>query len=254
MKTRRIDKFLVDRINLSRNKIVSLIEKKLIEVNGNVINDKSHLVNSNDEIIIKKIKVYVSRGAYKLLHAIKHYKINLENKICLDVGCSTGGFSQVMLEGKAKFIYAIDVGYKQFNRKLLSKTNFLNLNRSDFEHKIDFIACDVSFISLTKIIEHINKIFAYPFKLVCLIKPEFELTPKIIAKNKGHVDLKYHKKVIEKILSLAKKLNLKIHEPVKSPIVGAKKGNIEYLIWFGTEGEPAEFNISDIVETAHKEL
>lgn len=237
MKTTRIDKFLVDRINLSRNKIVSLIEKKLIEVNGNFINDKSHLVNSNDEIIIKKIKVYVSRGAYKLLHAIKHYKINLENKICLDVGCSTGGFSQVMLEGKAKFIYAIDVGYKQFNRKLLSKkiclkekTNFLNLNSRDFAHKIDFIACDVSFISLTKIIEHINKIFAYPFKLVCLIKPEFELTPKIIAKNKGHVDLKYHKKVIEKILSLAKKLNLKIHEPIKSPIVGAKKRNIEYLI------------------------
>lgn len=237
MKTTRIDKFLVDRINLSRNKIVSLIEKKLIRVNGNVINDKSHLVNGNDEIIIKKTKVYVSRGAYKLLHAISYYKINLENKICLDIGCSTGGFSQVMLENKAKFIYAIDVGYKQFNHKLLSKkiclkekTNFLNLNSTDFENKIDFIACDVSFISLAKIIRHIHKIFPYPFKLVCLIKPEFELTPKIIAKNKGYVNLKYHKKVIEKILSLAKKLNFKIHEPIKSPIAGAKKRNIEYLV------------------------
>ena len=237
MKTTRIDKFLVDRINLSRNKIVSLIEKKLIRVNGNVINDKSHLVNSNDEIIIKKTKVYVSRGAYKLLHAISYYKINLENKICLDIGCSTGGFSQVMLENKAKFIYAIDVGYKQFNHKLLSKkiclkekTNFLNLNSTDFANKIDFIGCDVSFISLAKIIKHIHKIFPYPFKLVCLIKPEFELTPKIIAKNKGYVNLKYHKKVIEKILSLAKKLNFKIHEPIKSPIVGVKKRNIEYLV------------------------
>ena len=237
MKTTRIDKFLVNRINLSRNKIVSLIEKKLIKVNGNVINNKSYLVNTNDEIVIDKKKVYVSRGAYKLLHALKYYKINLKNKVCLDIGCSTGGFSQVMLESKAKIIYAIDTGHKQFNSKLLSKkvylkekTNFLDLNSVDFKHKIDFIACDVSFISLTKIIEHINKIFLYPFKLVCLIKPEFELTPKIIAKNKGYVNSKYHKKVIEKILSLAKKLNFKIYETIKSPIIGAKKGNIEYLV------------------------
>ena len=234
----RIDKFLANRTNLSRNKIITLINKKLIKVNNKIINDKSHLVGDNDKIVIKKIKIYVSRGAYKLLHALRYYKINLKNKVCLDIGCSTGGFSQVMLENKANFIYAIDVGYKQFNTKLLlskriclkEKTNFLNLNGSNFKHKIDFIACDVSFISLTKIIKHINKIFFYPFKLICLIKPEFELTPKIIAKNKGYVSSKYHKKVIEKILSLAKKLNFKINEVIKSPIIGAKKGNIEYLI------------------------
>ena len=236
MKTVRIDKFLVEQTNLSRNKIVPLIEQGHVKVNDKVIKDKSCLVSNNYRITVDETKIYVSRGAYKLLHALKYYKINLTNKVCLDIGCSTGGFSQVMLENKAKFIYAIDSGYKQFNSKLLSekvclkeKTNFLDLNSKDFICKIDFIACDVSFISLTKIIEHVNKIFSYPFKMVCLIKPEFELTPKIIAKNKGYVNPKYHKKVIEKILSLAKKLNFKNYETTKSPIIGAKKGNNEYF-------------------------
>lgn len=233
----RIDKFLSGRINLSRNKIITLINKKLVKVNNKIIEDKSYLVGDKDQITIEKTKIYVSRGAYKLLHALNHYKINLKDKICLDIGCSTGGFTQVILESKAKFVYAIDVGHKQFNLNLLSKkvclkekTNFLNLNNNNFKQKIDFIACDVGFISLTKIITHISKIFSYPFKLVCLIKPEFELTPKIIAKNKGYVNPKYHKKIIEKILLLATKLNFKIYDVIKSPITGAKKNNIEFLV------------------------
>lgn len=236
-KKNRLDKFLASHTNFSRNKIIDLINKKLVKVNNKIIEDKSYLIGDKDKITIEKTKIYVSRAAYKLLYALDHYKINLKDKVCLDIGCSTGGFTQVMLESKAKFVYAIDVGYKQFNRNLLSekvclkeKTNFLNLNSNDFKQRIDFIACDVSFVSITKMITHINKIFSYPFKLVCLIKPEFELTPKIMAKSKGYVNSKYHNKVIKKILSLAKKLNFKIYDVIKSPILGAKKNNIEFLV------------------------
>ncbi len=171
------------------------------------------------------------------MKAIEYFHISLNDKICLDIGCSTGGFSQVMLKHNAKKIYAVDVGTNQFDKTLYcnkivlrEKTHFCSTKTSDFE-KIDFIACDVSFISATKIIEHINKIFKYPLSFVCLIKPQFELTKEILDKCKGLIPIKYHKQAISKVCSSAKRCGFNVGEVIQSPILGAKSNNIEYLVY-----------------------
>ncbi|MCQ2748315.1 MAG: hypothetical protein MJ223_03785 [Mycoplasmoidaceae bacterium] len=171
-----------------------------------------------------------------MLKAIEAFNINLKDKVCLDIGCSTGGFSQVMLKHGAKKIYAVDVGTNQFDETILSdkvvlmeQTHFCKTTKDLFE-KIDFIACDVSFISATKIIEHVNNLFDYPLQFVCLIKPQFELTKEILDKCKGVIPEKYHQQAITKVCSYAKSLGFKLSDVIKSPIQGAKSNNKEYLL------------------------
>ena len=238
-KSLRLDSFLVSTGKVdSRNKVISLIKQKKVLVNDVVIEKPSHILDLTDKVEIIKNDEYVSRGAYKLIEAIKTFKLNLKDKVCLDIGSSTGGFSQVMLENGAKIIYAVDVGTNQFDKKLLSNkimlmenTHFLSLNENSFQHKINFIACDVSFISATKIIEHVCKIIKNNFTFVCLIKPQFELTKQIMDKNKGKVVNKiHHDMAIKKIVDTAKTFNLDFSKVIESPILGAKKENKEFLI------------------------
>ncbi|MCQ2956800.1 MAG: hypothetical protein MJ233_02970 [Mycoplasmoidaceae bacterium] len=171
-----------------------------------------------------------------MLKALDTYKIDLNNKVCLDIGCSTGGFSQVMLKHKAKKVYAVDVGTNQFDKSILcdkvilmEQTHFCHTKPTDFEH-IDFIACDVSFISATKIIEHVAKIFNYPLTFICLIKPQFELTKQILDKCKGSIPEKYHQQAISSVCSCATKHGFKVSHVVESPILGAKSNNKEFLV------------------------
>ncbi|XQP55215.1 MAG: TlyA family RNA methyltransferase [Mycoplasmoidaceae bacterium] len=235
----RLDKFLTDKYkNYSRNKIVQFIEDGWVLVNGAVEKTPSCLV-TEDDIISLNIKddVWVSRGAYKLLKALVYYDIDLKDKICLDIGCSTGGFTQVMLEYGAKKVIAVDVGTNQFDRSLLSDkvklmegTHFCTTKKSDFG-PVDFAACDVSFISATRIIEHVGRMFSYPFEMVCLIKPQFELTKEILDRCKGVVPEKYHKQAIDRVCSCANQNGFMISEVIESPILGAKGGNKEYLVY-----------------------
>lgn len=233
----RLDKRLVKDTQYSRNKICQLIKDGCVTVNEKIVTKPSTLVDENDKILITiKQQVWESRGAYKLLEAIKQYHLNLKDKVCLDIGCSKGGFTHVMLNYGAKKVYAVDVGSNQFSPLLLNEnvvlmenTHFCHTKQSDFEH-IDFIACDVSFISAKKIIEHVVKIFNYPFTFVCLIKPQFELTKEILDKCKGFIPEKYHQQAITSVCSYASQLGLEVSKVIESPILGAKSNNKEFLV------------------------
>ncbi len=241
MEKQRVDVALIKRQLVdSRNKAKLAIQANLVKINNVIINKVNFLVNESDVIELISNDKYVSRGAYKLDAAIKHWNINLSNKVCVDIGCSTGGFSQIMLENDCKKIYAIDVGTNQFSQKILcdkvqlfEQTHFLDVTQSIFQEKIDFIGCDVSFISATKIINHINDTLVDNFKMVCLIKPQFELSKKIIDNNNAIIkDKKLHDKAIDKIISCIKNKGYKIHGVIDSPITGAKKQNKEFLVFF----------------------
>lgn len=235
----RLDKFLTKSYpQYSRNKLNQYVLAGYVFVNGQVENKPSFQVNDNDKVELKldPDNVWVSRGAHKLLKAIEHYKLDLNDKVCLDIGCSTGGFTQVMLKHNAKKVYAVDVGTDQFDKTILNdkvvlmeQTHFCNTKSSDFEH-VDFIACDVSFISATKIIEHVCKLFNYPFTFVCLIKPQFELTKEILDKCKGVIPERYHQQAISKVCDCANGLGLTISDVIDSPILGAKSNNKEFLV------------------------
>lgn len=235
----RLDKYLVSRYSqFSRNKINNFISLGYVLVNNKPITKSSYLIKENDEVVlvVDENSLWVSRGAYKLKKALEIFKINLYNKTCLDIGCSTGGFCQVMIKNGAKKIYAVDVGVGQFSKKLLNekiilkeKTNFCLTKTTDYD-KIDFISCDVSFTSVTKIINHVARIFNYPYIFICLIKPQFELTKKILCSCNGCVHKKYFQQVFDKIYNCARKNNLIYSKIIPSPILGAKRNNQEFFI------------------------
>ncbi len=240
----RLDKFLTKtNSQYSRNKIASFIKAGCVKVNGNVITEPAFNVDEKDKIAleVKQEFNYVSRAAIKLLTGLKHFDINLKDKVCLDIGCSTGGFSQVMLQSGARFVYAVDVGTDQFDKtlkntysstlKLMEQTNFCHMQPNQFDQKIDFIACDVSFISSTKILDRINFLFNYPLEIILLIKPQFELTKEILDKCQGSVPDKYHKQAINSVIRHANKLHWLASEVIASPILGAKGYNREFIVY-----------------------
>ena len=191
------------------------------------------------EIIVKENKMkYVSRGGYKLEKAIAEFHILLENTVCLDIGASTGGFTDCMLQNGAKKVYSIDVGYGQFDWKLrndsrvvcMEKTNIRYVTHDDIAEEADFASIDVSFISLTKVLPAVLGILEKNGKLVCLIKPQFEAGREKVGKKGVVKDRNVHKEVIIKIIEYALEQQLAIHAISFSPIKGPE-GNIEYLIY-----------------------
>lgn len=242
----RLDKFLATlNPNYSRNKISSFIKSGCVTVNGKKIIEPSLLIKDTDKVIldVKPNYDFVSRAAFKLIKGLDYFKINLKGKICLDIGCSTGGFSQVMLQKHAKYIYAVDVGSKQFSQQLLKdnenriklreQTNFCHMQKNQFTDKIGFIACDVSFISSKKILERIKYLFDYHLDIILLIKPQFELTKEILDQCKGSVPTKYHQQAISSVCSYAKSLGFRVSEVIESPILGAKGYNKEFIVLLG---------------------
>lgn len=235
----RLDKYLIwSKLFDSRNKAQEAIKNNLVKVNDKIINYPNYQIKSKDEIILINHDQYVSRGAYKLLTAISSFNINFENKIILDLGSSTGGFSQVALKQNAKKVYCVDVGKNQLHRlirnnpKVISyeETDLRDLNKDMIKQQIDFVISDLSFISITCIFEKLNELFNYSFQLVLLIKPQYELNKDIIKKYKGIInDVKLQNLAINKVITYAKKLDYKTINVVPSNIKG-KEGNQEYLV------------------------
>ncbi|VEU59312.1 TlyA family RNA methyltransferase [Mesomycoplasma neurolyticum] len=211
-------------------------------------------VKVNNEIILlphQKVKIdsiiqidyqekkWVSRGALKLLRAIEFFNLNFENKIVLDIGSSTGGFTQVALENKAKKIYALDSGTNQIDYSLrqnskiivMEKTNLKTISFQLFNEIIDIIVCDVSFISLKEVFKVIGEISDYNTEIVLLIKPQFEASSKYVEK-KGYVDEKYHDFLIDRVIKYGLEYNFKLLNITESPITGNKSKNKEYLALF----------------------
>lgn len=209
---------------------------------------------------------YVSRGGYKLEKAIDAFDISLEGKICLDIGASTGGFTDCMLQNGAVKVYAIDVGYGQFAWKLrndprvvcLEKTNVRYVTHEQVPDEGDFASIDVSFISLTKVLPAVLGVLSEKGQLVCLIKPQFEAGREKVGKKGVVRDIQVHKEVIEKIASHVRTQGLGILGLSFSPIKGPE-GNIEYLIYLdksrsGMTEEAVQQKLEEVVAESHKIL
>lgn len=233
---KRIDVLLFEKNYYnSREKAKEAIKSSKVKLNGQLVTKPSLEVEENCEFETLPFS-FVSRGGIKLQKAIETFKIDLKDKVVLDIGASTGGFTEVCLKNGAKKVYAVDTGKDQLDEALktnskvvnLEQTNYLDLDCSKFN--IDFVVIDVSFVSLTKILPKV----ATDFKnvgLVALIKPQFEVGLEYAKKHKGIVkDEKMHKKVLENIKNLLKNLNFSIFGEIESPIKGGD-GNKEFLIY-----------------------
>ena len=228
-------------LGYSNKEALGLIMSGNVLVNEEIIIKGSTKIKETDVIRIKSKKKWVSRGSYKLLEAIEKFNLDLTNKICLDVGASTGGFTQVLLSKGAKKIYSLDSGTNQLdfslrqNEKVVSleKTNLKSINDDMFEEKIDFICCDVSFISVKKLFDVLSKtnVLANENYVLILIKPQFEASSNIVEKG-GFVNKIHHKDIIDSIISYAIKLNFIFLSIIESPIKGNVSKNIEYLALF----------------------
>lgn len=209
---------------------------------------------------------YVSRGGYKLEKAMEEFQIDLTDKICFDIGASTGGFTDCMLQNGAVKVYAIDVGYGQFAWKLrndprvvcLEKTNVRYVTHEQVPDAGDFASIDVSFISLTKVLPAVLGILGDAGQLVCLIKPQFEAGRDKVGKKGVVKDIAVHQEVIERIVAYAREKALGILGLSFSPIKGPE-GNIEYLIYLdknaqGMTDEEAATAIACVVERSHQVL
>lgn len=249
----RLDKKLLeDGFFKTRNKASDAISKGLVSVNGKVILKASF--NVEDEIIVidDSAYKYISRGGYKLEKAISFFNLDFTNKVVVDIGSSTGGFTDCALKSGAKKVFSIDVGTDQLDESLrndkrvisLENTNFLNVSDS-FEN--DYFVMDVSFISITKLLPKIKEMLENR-KLVTLIKPQFE-AGKISFKNGILNDRKQHELIIKEILDFSKEIGLVLRGITYSPIKG-KNGNIEYLALFENEGKSLSVDIKRLVSDA----
>lgn len=181
---------------------------------------------------------YVSRGGLKLEKAMKEFPIGLEGRICMDIGASTGGFTDCMLQNGAAKVYSVDVGHGQLAWKLrndervvcMERTNFRYLRREDIEDDLDFASVDVSFISLTKILIPARRLLKAGGEMVCLIKPQFEAGREKVGKKGVVRDASVHREVISKVADYAALLEYEILGLTFSPVKGPE-GNIEYLVY-----------------------
>ncbi|QBQ07709.1 rRNA methyltransferase [Spiroplasma gladiatoris] len=237
----RLDQILLNK-NLfeNRNKARSYIIDGKVLVNNEKIT-KPGTMYDHEKIVLKILreeKEYVSRAGKKLEKAITKWNIDLKDKVCLDIGSSTGGFTDCCLNFNASFVYAVDVGTNQLDWKLRSnknvkameKTNFRNVDKSFFDKKIDFFCCDVSFISVEKILKPLETIVEENVKGVILIKPQFESDKEDVKNGKINSKL-VHKKSINRVIEYCNKYNFFINDISYSPILGNKKKNIEYLCY-----------------------
>ena len=235
-----------------------------ILVNGQKIDKAGTLIPIDAEIRVLGDELpFVSRGGLKLQKALDVFKIVLSGKIAVDVGASTGGFTDCMLQHGAKKVYAIDVGYGQLAWKLRSnvqvvnmeRTNIRNVTRADFLDDLDFASIDVAFISLEKVLPIVFDVLIDSGSVVALIKPQFEAGREHVGKKGVVRDKKIHATVIERVLTFAAAVGFKIRGMDFSPVKGPE-GNIEYLAHLSKVGDSIDFTekISAIVETAHAEL
>ncbi len=264
----RIDSILVNKGYFeTRQKAKYAIEDKCVYVNDVLIEKSSKSFEEDCRIEIKgKTLTFVSRGGLKLDKAIKVFNIILKDKVCMDIGASTGGFTDCMLQNGANKIFALDVGHDQLSSILkddkrvvnIEGTNIKDIDIKNFQ-KVDFISIDVSFISLTNVLDKAYELLNDNAEIVVLIKPQFEAGSEFVNKNGVVKDKKVHMKVIEKVVLYANSLGFRINDIDYSPIKGPA-GNIEYIMHMKKENNykidlfSIREKIKDIVEKSHKEL
>lgn len=257
----RLDVLLVERgFFESREKAKAVIMAGSVFVNGNREDKAGSKIPTDAEIEVKGKKLkYVSRGGLKLEKAVHEFELMLEAKICMDIGSSTGGFTDCMLLNGAKKVYAIDVGTNQLAWKLredprvisMEKTNFRYLTKEQLSEDIDFASVDVSFISLDKILPAALPLLREQATMVCLIKPQFEAGREKVGKKGVVREASVHEEVIKKVINLANELGFLIRGLTFSPVKGPE-GNIEYLLYIEKNAEKiSEENRDSFLEKAN---
>ena len=262
----RLDVLLVNRgLAPSREKAKTMIMEGNVFVNNNR-EDKAGSTFPDDcniEIHGNTLK-YVSRGGLKLEKAMTHFGITLDGKVCMDIGASTGGFTDCMLQNGARKVYSVDVGYGQFAWVLrqdprvvcMEKTNIRYVTPEDIDDVLDFASVDVSFISLTKVLPAARELLRDNGQMVCLIKPQFEAGREKVGKKGVVRDRGVHLEVVDKIIDFALNNGFSVLNLEYSPIKGPE-GNIEYLVYIEKSQQPKKeesVNAQAVVDAAHGEL
>ena len=266
-KKERLDILLVEKgICESREKAKTNIMAGLIFVDGQRVDKAGEKVSVDADIVFKGEELkYVSRGGLKLEKAMNTFGIDLTNKVCMDIGASTGGFTDCMLQNNASKVFAVDVGYGQFAWKLrtdervvcMEKTNIRYVTPEDIGIALDFASIDVSFISLRTIMPAVKALLGDKGEVVALIKPQFEAGRDKVGKKGVVRDKEVHLEVINTIINFLMENELNVLGLSYSPIKGPE-GNREYLVYF-TKDKEKEGNfelsqIEDIVNESHSQL
>jgi 23S rRNA (cytidine1920-2'-O)/16S rRNA (cytidine1409-2'-O)-methyltransferase len=251
MKKQRLDVVLVERgLVETRSKAQSLIMARRVLVNGQFVDKAGANVTEEDEVRIAELEhPWVGRGGMKLAHALDMFPINMHEKVCADIGASTGGFTDVMLKHGARKVYAIDVGHGQLDMSLRNdprvvnreKVNARYLQPESFDEPIELVSIDVSFISLKLILPAIAEFLHGD--LVALIKPQFEVGKHEVGKGGIVRDDALRQSAVDGVVAFARETGFEVKDVIESPIKGAE-GNIEFLMWArignpGTPGTPA---------------
>lgn len=261
MKKERLDKVLVDLGYFdNKSKASAAILSGNVKINGEVITKSGFQIDPGKKFDVEiKSMPYVSRGGFKLEKALKTFDVKIKDRVCVDAGASTGGFTDCLLQNGAKKVYAVDVGYGQLawrirndeRVKVIERTNIKNCEFEDIYGENDEIAyllvMDLSFISIEKVLPNLKKLLNPDFhELICLIKPQFEAGKNLVDKGGVVKDKNVHIDVINNIIKFAKSLGYKILGLTVSPIKGPS-GNIEYLIHLATEGIEKDFSVEKTV-------
>jgi len=264
----RLDKILV---NLgyfdNKSKASAAILSGNVRINDEVITKSGYQIDPNKKLEIEiKSMPYASRGGFKLEKAIKSFDVKIKDRICIDAGASTGGFSDCLLQNGAKKVYAVDVGYGQLAWKIrtdervktIERTNIKNCELSDIysirDEIADLLVADLSFISIEKVLPNFKKLLKPDFhEMILLIKPQFEAGKDLIDKGGVVKNKNVHVDVINNVINFAQELGYNVLDLTYSSIKGPS-GNIEYLIHLSTTYKVKDFNVADIVEDAFRSL
>jgi 23S rRNA (cytidine1920-2'-O)/16S rRNA (cytidine1409-2'-O)-methyltransferase len=242
MKTKdRLDRIILDRgLVKSRERARALIMEGKVFVNGTKVQKAGSAVADDAEILLKEDLPYVSRGGLKLEAALDFFRVDPAGKVVMDVGCSTGGFTDCVLKREAKKVYAIDVGYGQFDwslRKdprivLLEKTNIRYLDREKIPDAVDLVVVDVSFISLLNVLPKVREFLADAGQVLALVKPQFEVGKGMVGKGGIVREESRRLAAAEEVREGAEKLGYNTKGLFESPVRG-QKGNREYFLYLG---------------------
>ena len=277
---KRLDVLLVEQgLADSREKAKAIIMSGIVYVDNNKEDKAGTTFDETAKIEVRGNTLkYVSRGGLKLEKAMDHFGVELAGKVCMDVGASTGGFTDCMLQNGAVKVYSVDVGHGQLAWKLrndervvcMEKTNIRYVTPEDIDDKIEFASIDVSFISLTKVLPAVKELLTDSGEIVCLIKPQFEAGREKVGKKGVVREKSTHLEVIQMVMAYAAEIGFEIRNLEFSPIKGPE-GNIEYLLYLHKPEQASEETVTgeealakaekecpvspeQVVEEAHMEL
>lgn len=258
----RLDVMLVNRgLAASREKAKAVIMSGIVFVDGQREDKAGSVFDEKAKIEIRGTTLkYVSRGGLKLEKAMEHFDVAMSGRVCMDVGASTGGFTDCMLQNGAVKVYAVDVGHGQLDWKLrndervvcMERTNIRYVTREQIEEPVSFASIDVSFISLTKVLGPVKALLAEDGEVVCLIKPQFEAGREKVGKKGVVRDELVHKEVIHKVMDFASSIGFIPCNLEFSPIKGPE-GNIEYLLHLSQDQkkEAGHIDVDGVVSASH---